>query len=146
MADKAATERAAMARQLPSWQAMDKEEREHLIFQIVKAIAEWRPIPEALLKPLPTQALQNFLAIVEQLKAEGLAGPRNRTSDRVKRLMQMLHRRGLQPQREPTADQVLAQQRPEFRNRILAQEAQAVRTSEARAARNAQATLARLNR
>ena len=146
MADKAATDRAAMARQLPGWTQMEKDEQEQLIFQIIKAIAEWKPIPEVLLKPLPTQALQSLLEMVEQLKAEGLAGPRNRTSDRVKRLMQMLHKRGLIPEREPTADQVLQQQEPEFRNRVLAQESLAVREAEANAALEAQAALARMNR
>ena len=77
MADKAATDRAALARQLPGWTQMEKDEQEQLIFQIIKAIAEWKPIPEVLLKPLPTQALQSLLEMVEQLKADVLAGPRN---------------------------------------------------------------------
>ena len=60
--------------------------------------------------------------------------------------MQMLHKRGLIPEREPTADQVLQQQEPEFRNRVLAQESLAVREAEANAALEAQAALAGMNR
>ena len=47
---------------------------------------------------------------------------------------------------EPTADQVLQQQEPEFRNRVLAQESLAVREAEANAALEAQAALAGMNR
>ena len=70
------------------------------IQQILTAIAEWRPIPESLLKSLPVPMLQLFLAVIDQLKAEGLAEPHGSTADRVNRLMflvpQLCNQHGVQ--------------------------------------------------
>ena len=81
MATQAETQEAARSRRLPSWEAMDRQEREALMQQILQAIAEWRPIPERLMQPLPTALLKKLLDAVNQLKAEGLAGPHNRAND-----------------------------------------------------------------
>ena len=72
------------------WNAMGAEEKHQLMEIIITAIAEWRPIPESLLKPLPQVALKSFHAMIEQLKAEGLAEPHGSTSDRVARITSII--------------------------------------------------------
>lgn len=145
MAKQAETQEAARSRRFPSWEAMDRQEREALMQQILQAIAEWRPIPERLMQPLPTALLKKLLDAVNQLKAEGLAGPHNRANDRIKRLKSLLNQRGLGGEREPTADEVVNQQPPEVRNQILAQESALVKESEVRALQEMQKALARSN-
>ena len=125
-----------------SWVEMDKKQQQELLMQILQYLVEWRPIPQELLKPLPTELLYKIQELAQQLKAEGLAGPRHRTSERVKALIYQAMRKGLLPQGgEPTPDQVL-EKYPEMRQQVLAQESQQIREAENRTALNLQRALA----
>ena len=75
-----------------------------LVEEALKLIAEGRPLPEKLANKLPPALLQRLLALVEQLRAEGLAGPHNRTPQRIL-AMQKIINRWLQLQGELTPDQ-----------------------------------------
>lgn len=101
---------AAENRQLPAWSQMDRADRASLMQQILEAIAEWRPIPKALLQPLPTKLLHDLLDVIRKLKAEGLVGPRSRPTDRVKRLKELLEARGLGRRKSLSEEDVLNQQ------------------------------------
>lgn len=117
------------------WDRMKDAERQELIEMIIACIAEWRPIPENVLEALPDDMLQAILDVVTQLKAEGLAGPHNRANDRLKRMMVMLKRRGILPEREPTADDAVRALPPDARRDVLANESLSVRGAESMAAR-----------
>jgi len=141
--DKRAASQAARERKLPPWDSLKPKEQQELLRQILQQIAEWRQIPEQVLQSLPEGMLQRLLEIIEQLRAQGLAGPQFRASERIKAMKAMLNRRGLgETPRRPTADEIIDSLPPEERNRIRAQEAVAIRESETAALMGMQQRLA----
>lgn len=120
---------------IPDWSEMDKGTKYQLIKEILLLVGNWRPVPPELLVPLPTKLLEALRDAITQLKAEGMAGPHFRASDRIKRLQQLLQSRlGTdQSMKEPTGDQVLAQQPRSFRQNVLSQESRLVREAESQA-------------
>lgn len=128
-----------------SWENLDSKQRRILLHQLLVAIAEWQPLRPELLKPLPTPVLRSLLEIINQLKAEGLAGSGRQTPQRVQRLRELIAQRGLGPSQTPTEDQVLRQQPAEMQRQVYAQEAVGMRRAHALEAQSLTQQLARAN-
>lgn len=118
----------------PPWNSLSTNQKDRLIQAIIAAIAEWRPVERRLLDPLPQGLLNRLLEAIRQIRAQGLAGPQFRASDRLKILKQQLSRRGMLPKdKEPTPDQVLEQQPKPLQRQVKAQEAMLVKQAERKA-------------
>ena len=145
MPTQEAMREAAGVRRLPPWQNLDRKDREELIAQILLLVAQNKPLPRPLLEPLPTPLLQKLLRAVRQLQGEGLLGPRHRVPERLQRLRELLAGRGLSKPKQPSENEVLAQQPKQMQREVLAQESRGLREAQARAAVGMQQTLAATN-
>ena len=116
---------------MPQWKNLSQQQKANLIHAIVMSIAEWKPMEPKLLEPLPKQLLSRLLEAIQEIKANGLAGPQFRAADRIKVLKRKLAARGLLPSNsEPTPDQVLNQQPVLMQQQVRAHEAMQVKASE----------------
>ena len=87
---------------------MSKDQEKQIVEEALKLIAEGKPLPRRMEHQLSPESLRKLLALVQQLRAEGQAGPHNRTPERLL-AMQRIINRWLKPEDgEPTADQVAA--------------------------------------
>ena len=77
---------------------MEKE-----LTQALKLISEWKPLPDSLARKLPPALLKRLLQIVEQLRAQGLGGPKRRTPERLLAMQKLINRLS-QPEREMEPD------------------------------------------
>ena len=69
---------------------MQPKDQTQLLAAILTYLAKWQSPPKELLRPIPPELLKILAEIMEQLKAEGLAGNRHRTSERMKRMLELL--------------------------------------------------------
>ena len=122
--------------------ALTKEQIKELLQQIAKQ----QTPSKQLLAQLDSRTLRLILEVVQQLRAQGLAGPHVRTPERLLRLYSLINRRLGTKDREPTADEIIQAMVPQARNQILGQEALLARQSNAQAMTDAQKQLAQLNR
>lgn len=128
---KGRQEEALAKGRTPNWKSLSSNQKQIIIQSIIKAIAEWRPVERRLLDPLPQSLLNQFLQAIQEIKAQGMAGPQFRATDRLKLLKQRLGRRGLiSTDKEPTPDQVLNQQPKATQSLVKAQESLLVKRSE----------------
>lgn len=137
-------QQSAAQRQLPAWDRMTLEEQKELLLQIMVMIAEARPMPESLLRPLPQPLLEALMQTVNQLRNEGMLGPKHRAPERLRRLRELLQQR-LPQSGQPTENEVLSQQPLQMQREVRAQEAMGLREAQGRAMVGMQQTLAAMN-
>ena len=135
---------AAAQQQLPAWDRLTPEQQRELLLQIMVLIAEARPMPETLLRPLPLPLLSALTEAVEQMRNEGMLGPKHQAPERLQRLRQLLQQR-LPQSRQPSENEVLAQQPLQMQKEVRAQEALGLREAQGRTMVGMQQTLAATN-
>lgn len=123
-----------------TYSQMDTPDKIKLLAMVIQLIAEWKPIPKVVLQAFNPSQLMRLHEVIAQLKAEGLAGPRHRTSERMKRLVYLLTKRGLLP--DNTNKDALDSIPPEAANSMKAQETLMLRDSEAYAEQGLRQALA----
>lgn len=86
---------------------MDDKELKTLLTEAFQLIAERKPLPRSLTRRLGPTVTRRLLELVEQLHAEGLAGPHHRTPERLLRMRAIINR-WRKPAVEPSTDQIAA--------------------------------------
>ena len=112
--------------------------------ELLQALVQQRPINKEVAHLMGNKALRQLLEVVQQLRAQGMAGPHVRTPERLLRLYILLNQRVPQ-EKEPTADQIIQSLTPKARDQILGHEALLARQSNAQATVTTQQQLARAN-
>jgi uncharacterized membrane protein YccC len=69
---------------------MTEEEQKKLVAQALNLLAQWKPLPKALAERLGPEALRRLLEMVQEIQAQGLAGPRHRAPERLRLLRKLL--------------------------------------------------------
>ena len=108
-----------------------------LIQKILELIVEWRPIPEALLKPLPVDLLRRLEFAVRKIRESGTAGGPEGAPLRLRILRAALELRGQDASpvaKDPSENQVLNSQPRSFSSRVKAQEGMDLRRAQAQEA------------
>ena len=111
--------------QVPPFSQLQKSEKERLIQKILELIVQWRPIPEKLLQPLPTELLKRLEFAVRKIRESGTAGGPESAPLRLKILRAALELRGQDASpvaKGPSENQVLNQQPRSVRTQVKAQE------------------------
>ena len=122
--------------------ALTQEDVKEILLQLAKQQTPDR----RKLQQLSPQTLRSLLEIVQQLRAQGLAGSHTRTPERLLRMYHLINQRMGRQDREPTADEIIQQMPRSARNQVLGQEALLARQSNAQAMVQAQKSMAQLNR
>ena len=113
--------------------AQEENNRLQVLKTALRQVAQQQPLSQDLIKALSPTALKLLLRMVQQLKAQGLAGPHTRTPERLLAMYKLINQRtGGQPT-EPTADQIIQQMTPQARDQILGMESLLARQSNAQA-------------
>lgn len=120
------------------------EQQQKLVQAALRQIAKQQPLNPQMVQALSPEALKMLLALVEQLKAQGLVGPHTRTPERLLAMFSLINQWGGRPETEPTGDEIVAQMIPQARDRLLAMEAIQARQSNAQAMVDSQESLAAL--
>jgi len=115
---------------------LDNSEKEQLIRRILTLIAQWQPIPQELLNPLPIETLRKLEQIIREIRRQGAAGGPMKTPLRLKIMRSMLENRGVpqEDQSRLTEDEILNQQPLEMQSQVRAQEALGQKETQAREA------------
>ena len=117
---------------------LTKEQIKELVLQL----AQQQTPSKELLTQLDSKTLRQLLEVVQQLRAQGLAGVHTRTPERLLRMYTLLNQRTGGPAKEPTADEIVQAMPRSARNQILGQEALLARQSNAQAVTQTQKQLA----
>ena len=121
---------------------LSQEQIKTLLMQIAKQ----QTPDKAILRQMDSKTLRLILEVVQQLRAQGLAGPHSRTPERLLRMYTLINKRTGGQEKEPTAEEIIAKMVPQAKNQILGQEAVLARQSNAQSMVDAQKTMAQLNR
>lgn len=113
---------------------------------LILQIARQQPIDQETALQLDPKTLRLLLEVVQQLRAQGLAGPHVRTPERLLRMYHLIKQRLAGQEAEPDADQIIQSLTPQARQQILGNEAVLARQSNAQAMVSAQKQMAALNR
>ena len=113
---------------------------------LILQIAKQQPIDQETALQLDPKTLRLLLEVVQQLRAQGLAGPHVRTPERLLWMYHLIKQRLAGQEAEPDADQIIQSLTPQARQQILGNEAVLARQSNAQAMVNAQKQMAALNR
>ena len=81
---------------------MDKN-LENALSQALELISQWKEIPEDLAEELTPGIMRRLLQLVRQLRAQGLAGPKARTPERLL-AMQRIINQWSPPPKDPEPD------------------------------------------
>ena len=111
--------------QIPPYSQLQQSEKEQLIRKILELIVQWRPIPEKLLQPLPTELLKRLEFAVRKIRESGTAGGPESAPLRLKILRAALELRGQDASpvaKGPSENQFLNQQPRSVRTQVKAQE------------------------
>ena len=116
------------------------------INELILQIAKQQPIDQETALQLDPKTLRLLLEVVQQLRAQGLAGSHVRTPERLLWMYHLIKQRLAGQEAEPDADQIIQSLTPQARQQILGNEAVLARQSNAQAMVNAQKQMAALNR
>lgn len=118
---------------LPSYDLMDKAEREELLLRVMELIVKWQPLPRALLEPLPTSILRRLELAIRHIREAGMAGGPEGAPMRLKILRAALEMKGVDASPQPkgmSENEVLRQQPLSVQRQVKAQEGLDIRRAQ----------------